>query len=113
MTSPWYREMCAKLAVPALIAEELDMDPEGSESMFFSEAMLREHERLYTREPVVKKRLDGYGVRVDLLLWDYVDPVPSGEQYVIGCDVSQGTGATPSVASIASKRTRTKIGELA
>lgn len=49
-----------------------------------------------------------------LRLWTFVDKlgrVPTDRHYVLGVDVSAGSGATPSVISIGEQHTQAKIGE--
>ena len=111
--SPWYDAECKRLIIPGKIAQELDMDFAGAASLFFPEAIIGEHERKYARPPVARKRFETKGGKVaDLLLWDYLDPPPKSSRYVGGGDLSMGTGATPSVLSIADRATREKVAKL-
>lgn len=131
ISSPWYQKECDRLVIPALIAAELDLDFAGSGSPFFPGELIDKMLDRDVRRPVLRGRLhydrnhpqshpyggmfleDSFG---DLLLWQPVDPgssLPPYSEYVIGCDISQGTGATNSVLSVADKKTREKIAELA
>ncbi len=125
--SPWYDSECKRLVVPAKIAMELDIDPGGAAGPFFRKEILDRILMSDVRKPFMRGRLifaqDDLRnvefveeVRGDFLLWFLLDTMgrPSKhEDYVIGCDVSFGTGATNSVLSVAESRTREKVAELA
>jgi hypothetical protein len=111
--SPWYDGECRRLIIPGKIAAELDMDFAGSASPFFPEALLQEHGRKHARPPVAKKVFTTRSNKTATLeLWDYLDPPPKANRYVVGSDLSMGTGATPSVLSAADRATREKVGRV-
>lgn len=123
--SPWYDRECARMPIPAMIAQELDLDFAGSASPFFHPPIIDRCILEHVRQPVMRGKIeeqDGKPVFVeqlkgDFLLWMFLkEPekhVPESERYVIGCDISAGTGATNSVLSVADRRTREKVGEFA
>jgi hypothetical protein len=127
--SPWYERECRRMPIPAMIAQELDLDFAGSSSPFFGADVLDQHISQHVRPAVLRGRLDFDPLapadreRIafvadpsgDLRLWlllDHQGKVPEGDGYVIGGDLSQGTGATNSVLSVAERRTREKVAEL-
>ncbi len=131
LRSPWYDRQCKRIVTLASIAQELDIDPQGAMSPFFPgellerlilqdarPAMMRGRIEFDTLAPMDKDSIqfleDGNG---DLMLWTLLPPpkfeISPNEQFVVGADISTGTGATNSVLSIADRRTREKIGEIA
>jgi hypothetical protein len=127
--SPWYERECQRMPIPAMIAQELDLDFAGSASPFFPPDVIDKVMAQQVRPPVGRGRLDFDPLAPldrekhkfleepagDLLLWLLLADgrPPQDEEYVVGCDVSQGTGATNSVLSVASRRTREKVAEFA
>lgn len=118
--SPWYDAQCKRIIVPGLIAQEIDMDPEGSSGPFFPLDLIK---RLLgeARSPFQTGFLDHSEPRFrdhekgDLSLWTFLltSGRPPQDDYGVGADVSAGTGATPSVFSVQNKRTGEKVAELA
>jgi hypothetical protein len=120
--SPWYDRKCEELVIPSLIARELDIDPYGANSPFFPEELVNQLMERDTREPFERGRLSYVDekpqwlqdARGEFLLWLHLqDGRPPWGKYVIGSDLSEGTGATPSVLSIADIQTGEKVGEFA
>jgi hypothetical protein len=125
--SPWYDLQCKRAAHPQEIAQELDIDYMGSAYQFFNPQMLQEIAVGDVRPPFVTGELEynpHTGEPADfvnspnghLQLWTYLEgqqrPM-AGRQYVLGCDISAGTGASNSVIVIADKTTREQVGEYA
>lgn len=119
--SPYYdyeRMMCP---IPKLIAQELDMDFIGSGSPFFDLDEIREYVRLFKKKPYVTGEItyDERGeepkwapsVEGRLQLWFHPDSQvrpPKDRKFVIGCDISAGTGVSNSHMSVGDTRMRCK-----
>jgi len=124
--SPWYDAECKRCIHPQEIAQELDIDFQGSDFQFFDP---KEIDRLVmqccrppsfvgdlnfdpaTSQPKSFVQRPGGPLR----LWCGVDAsgqVAHDRGYVIGADISAGTGSSNSVLSIADRNTGEKIGEL-
>lgn len=127
-TSPWYRKECKRLAVSALIAQELDLDFAGSASPFFGELLvskvMEDVRRPYMRgrlefDPQMLDREGSEHIAFledqdgDFLLWSYFKEGRPAGNFVVGTDISAGTGATNSVLSVADRRTGEKVAEFA
>jgi hypothetical protein len=123
--SPWYDRECKRLgANDTLISQELDICYLGSGSPFFGTALLERVFHRDVRAPLKIGNIEtvGSGVRFvedsrgSLRLWFYPDPSgnpPHDRDYGMGIDVSEGTGATPSVVAIVDRRTAAQVGEYA
>jgi hypothetical protein len=122
--SPFYDHECDRAAHPLEIAQELDMDPMGSSYQFFDPASLEKVIDEYVEPPLAVGDIDydpdtarpeAFMAREKgpLKLWRYLqtEKRPRPGTYVIGCDVSQGTGASNSCASIGDVGEQEKIGE--
>lgn len=110
--SPWYDQMCGNIGDARAIAMELDIDPQGSAKQFYSPIVIRELIHEFCRPPVWEGEVDydkltGHFKGLTpapgghLRLWANLDRygrLPASE-YRVGCDISMGTGATPSCAS--------------
>jgi len=126
LRSPWYDEQLRRAAHTMEIAQELDIDYLGSDYQFFDQDVLDKIQRSYVREPYLRGDIDfdrqagtvnGFIERKNgpLLLWANVDAagnLPADRDYVLGCDISAGTGASNSCVSIGDRKTNEKIGEL-
>lgn len=125
--SPWYDRECARRAHAWEIAQELDIDYQGAAFPFFDPRLLDRLRDEFCREPVVRGHLVVSGepgsevVRFQddpkgpLALWCRLDAdgfPPCDRDYGIGCDVSQGTGASDSVATVIDRLSGEKVGEL-
>jgi hypothetical protein len=114
--SVWYDKKAEEIGTSRQVAMELDINPGGSSSQFYDPLMIRslvERSRppswtgnLLIDEQMALPRhlIPGEG---PLSLWIEPSMTPAGDlakvppgQYVAGCDVGQGTGATPSCMSI-------------
>jgi hypothetical protein len=123
--SPWYDNQYARCVNAREVAQELDIDFAGSDYAFFDADFINALRKKHARPPImvgeIDFSLDGLNPRRfreedggKLKLWtnlhgEYFQP-PDGMQYVIGSDVSAGTGASNSVASIAEVKTGRKVG---
>ncbi len=124
--SPWYDEECRVRGSAQAVAEDLDINPEGSTRQFFDPVKVQEHKRLYSSDPqwVGEMRFDDvtgtpYGLTettgglLNLWLTPDRDGQPPRARYAIACDISAGTGASNSTLSIANVLTGEKVGEFA
>ena len=120
LRSPWYDEQCDRAIHDREIAKELDLSFEGSDAAFFESDLLERVRESYCRVPCSIGDFD--------IVPDSADPVefvprengplsmwiPSpmkGRQYVMGVDISAGTGASNSVLAIGDANTREKVAE--
>lgn len=122
--STWY-DAQTKRRSPYEIAQELDIDFLGSDYQYFEQSVLDRVESEDCRAPIVCGDLDfdpltcepaGFieASKGPLSLWampDGLRELPHDRQYVVGADISAGTGASNSVLSIGDRRTKDKIGE--
>jgi len=125
--SPWYDLQCQRAPHPQSIAQEYDIDFLGSAFAWFEAAQLDACEKNDVKPPFYVGELDyvlpackphGFtpNAKGRWQLWTYIDgegKPPGDRQYVVGVDISQGTGASNSVISVVDRKTRTKIGEFA
>jgi hypothetical protein len=129
LRSPWYDAECVRRqGIQGAVARDLDINPKGATSQFFDPATIRELVRRYCCEPVWEGELhyDRETGRPDksnplvkkkggrIRMW--VNPLGSGTikpgRYGAGCDLSYGTGATPSCLSIFNADTGDKVLEV-
>jgi hypothetical protein len=124
--SPWYDAECKRCIHPQEIAQELDIDFQGSDFQFFDpkdiDRLVMQHCRPpsfvgdlnfdpATSQPRSFVQRPGGPLR----LWCGVDAsgqVAHDRGYVMGVDISAGTGSSNSVISIADRNTGEKVGEL-
>jgi hypothetical protein len=123
--SPWYDYQCARAAVPQEIESELDIGYMGSNYQYFPQESLEEHIRAYCIPPMVEGELEydledgtpfdfaacaGGSTRLWFRLSGRGKP-PEDRKYVIGCDISEGTGASNSCLSVYDAKTGEKVCE--
>jgi len=123
LRSPWYDDQCARCTSEQEIAQELDIDFAGSDFQFFDSESINLFRKRDCRPPDLVGDLEYDAESCEpkrfvenpkghLHLWlplgrDGRPPVDC--RYVMGADVSAGSGASNSVASIADKKTGEKI----
>jgi len=124
LRSPWYDAEVVRRAHPVEIATQLDIDYQGSAYPFFPPETLRELRRDYCREPDYVgtvyvqpgfEPLFEENDRGNLFLWCSLDSdnmPPDDRDYVVGCDISQGTGASDSAISVGDRLSGEKVAEL-
>jgi hypothetical protein len=121
--SPWYDNECARCVNEMEIAQELDIDFLGSDYQFFDAEAIELLRKQYCRPPTLIGELeyDDEGTpkrfreskKGKLALWIEIGPdgkLPSDMKFAIGADVSAGTGASNSVATIVDQRSGEKVG---
>lgn len=125
LRSPWYDNECNRPgATPLLIAQELDIDYIGSGSPFFNTGLIEKAINEQAMPHFAEGELE-HSLRTGdpgefmeqekgrLRLWCHLDAYgePPESAYVIGADISAGTGASNSCLSVVDRRTRTKVAE--
>lgn len=125
--SPYYDIECDRAAHPMEIAQELDIDTLGSDYQFFDQATLDKIESEVVMPPFSIGDMDFDRLtmqvagfvdkgRGPMTLWVLTDPngrLLGKDEYVVGADVSAGTGASNSCLSVAKRGTGEKIAEWA
>ncbi len=124
--SPWYDLQCSRCVSPQEVAQELDIDFLGSAYPFFDPKFIRQLKKRYARKPLLRGNLeydretlrpkrfveDPRGL---LKLWL---PLGAGDRpakdrgFVVGADISAGTGASNSALAVASRETGEKVAVL-
>lgn len=120
--SPWYDRQCDRTPNPVEIAAELDIDYEGSDYPFFDTTSIEKHIAMYCRPALYRGRLNDDGAeprfeednRGPLSVWldmgsDYTPP--KYRNFVVACDIGQGTGASDSVAVVVDRDSGEKVAE--
>jgi len=122
--SPWYDGECIRRAHPVEIATQLDIDYQGSSYPFFDPKSVNKLISEFAREPDHVGSLfveEGYLPNFSeddvgsLKLWT---PIHDGEpdyerDYIVGADISMGTGASESALSVVDRISGEKVAELA
>lgn len=121
--SPWYDEECRRCIHPREIAAELDIDFEASDFQFFDPKDITRLIVQHCRPPNGRGELEFdpqslqprqfvKSPKGNLRLWCEVDSagqVAADDGYVMGVDISSGTGSSNSVISAASRKTGEKV----
>lgn len=126
MRSPWYDNQFARCSSPQEVAQELDIDFLGSDYPFFDHRfieLLRKRYAMpprlvgdleYDRETLEPKRfVESPKGRISLWL-DLTDggKIALDRRFVLGSDISAGTGASNSVSSVVDRSTGEKVAVL-
>lgn len=126
--SAWYDKECARRPHAWEIAQELDIDYQGSAFPFFDPRLLDTLREEFCRMPLWTGRIEREGeegqhkypfkedARGLLKLWCLLDSngrPPGRREYVAGCDISQGTGASDSTLTVTDLLSGEKVAELA
>jgi len=125
LRSPWYDNECKRSASAQEIAQELDIDYLGSGYQFFRADAIHEIVRRYARPPMLVGDLEHDDTTADpirfrenqkgfLRLWcllDKNDDPPKDHRFVVGVDVSAGTGASNSALAVWDAATCEKVAE--
>jgi hypothetical protein len=123
LRSPWYDDQCRRKGSARAVAMDLDIDPRGSVSQFFDPLTIHVLKHTYACEPYWRGEIDfdketGKFLGLvptnggNLKLWAHPDGKGklARESYVIGGDVSTGSGSTLSCLSILAARSGEKVG---
>lgn len=125
--SPWYDNEVRRCIHPQEVAQELDIDFQGSDYQFFDtkeiDRLVMQNCRIPTFVGELDRNQDGTvpiqfspNPKGKLRLWCGVDAsgqVAHDRGYVMGCDISAGTGSSNSVLSVADRKTGEKVAEFA
>lgn len=125
LRSPWYDNEYARCASAAEVAQELDIDYLGSDYQFFDPATIQKLIHANCREPdrvgdmefdpdTCEPRRFVDNPRGSLKLWLALDGdgrVGRERRFVMGADISAGTGASNSTGSIYERGTGEKVAE--
>lgn len=125
LRSPWYDGECRRRGNDREIAEMLDIDYQGSEYQFFDARTVEELKRetacppswegdvAFEEGPTVrfKELVEARGGPLKLWCPRGADGRPPEGTYVVGADISSGTGATNSCLSVLDCRTGEKVAE--
>lgn len=126
--SPWYDLQCARAVTNQEIAQELDIDFMGSDFQFFDALAVERYRDNFCREPAAVGDLElGTGdagvVRFvpnrkgHFRFWEMPNErtmrYSEDRRFVLGVDVSAGTGSSNSTIVVYDKRTREKVAEYA
>lgn len=123
--SPWYDAECQRKGSTRAIAMDLDINPEGSSAQFFEPLVINRLIQECARPPLFEGDLlhdDQLGAphRLDpreggnLRLWCPIDLSgrPPQHRYFMGCDISTGSGSTPTCFSVFDADLGEKIAEV-
>lgn len=121
--APYFDHFELLCPIPRIISQELEMDFLGSGSAFFDLEEVRDYVRLFGKQPMHEGEItwdeDLQTVRWSesstgrMQLWFHPDVhgrPPGDRGYIIGCDISAGTGASNSHLSVSDTRLRAKVG---
>lgn len=127
LRSPWYDGECKRAASAQEIAQELDIDYQGSGYQFFRDDAVQQAIRQFSRPPMyigdlehdattgepIRFREDDHGhLRLWCLLNKDNEP-PKDHRYIVGGDVSAGTGSSNSTLCVWDEATAEKVAEYA
>ena len=125
--SPWYDTECSRAVTPTEIGQELDIDFVGSDYQFFDPIAIQTYKDQFCTKPTkvgdlvvdssVCKVLN-FTANKQGFFSLFEDPDgdnqwPKDRHFVIGVDVSAGTGASNSTAAIYDYQSRAKVAEYA
>ena len=124
LRSPWFDYECTRCANEKEIQQELEINWLGSEYQFFDAEVIQILKKKYCMEPMSVGEMEydpqtfefkryTEDLHGKLKLWMQLDgdgKVPLDKRYIIGCDVSAGTGASNSCCSVVDRDTGEKVG---
>ncbi len=124
-TSPWYERRVKLAGLATIAAQELDIDYLAAGGQVFKPEELQLVRRRDCIAPleIGDLRLGEEGIAGEfrsnekglLRLWrapDVLGNLPPDREYVVGADISTGTGYSNSVLTIGDKSTREKVGQM-
>ena len=126
LRSPWYDNECARCVSEMEIGQELDIDFLGSDYQFFDQEFIEILREKYCRPAIMTGDLEFDKETLEpkrftespngaMSLWLSLDAsgrIPADRSFVLGSDVSAGTGASNSVSSVVDRKTGEKVGVL-
>jgi hypothetical protein len=121
--SIWYDNECARCVSKQEINQELNIDFLGSDYQYFDPEFIKVLTERYCKAPLLIGTLEYdkeslkptrfvENAKGNLALWINLPNgrVPKDMRFIIGSDVSAGTGASNSVSSVVDRKTGTKVG---
>jgi len=126
LRSPWFDNECSRCVSAQEIGQELEIDFLGSDYQFFDATFINIIRKKYCMPPRTRGVLEYDGEsctpkrfteepRGNLFFWIQLTQdgkVPADRKFVVGSDVSAGTGASNSVSSVVDGVTGEKAGVL-
>lgn len=130
LRSPWYDRECLRTPIPSVIAQEIDIDYFGSGALYFDPDLVQLLLEQTVFEPYAVGEFDyvqeseerpKFVHRENGKVRMWLNPEPDGwlpillrreRDFVIGVDVSAGTGSSSSTMSVVDKTTGEKVCEL-
>ncbi len=125
LRSPWYDAECIERGNPRDVAMHLDNNPSGSTHQSWNPMIVRDLIHKHCSVPYWEGDLvydldsaepDALVPRLDGVLKLWLNPDVHGKPpmgvYGVSCDLSHGTGTTPSCLSVGNIETGEKVGEL-
>jgi hypothetical protein len=126
LRSPWYDNECSRCVSDQEVAQELDIDFLGSDYQYFDAVSIDKLMKHYCRKELLRGFLEFDPMTLEpsefvehekgnLRLWIELNVdgnVRRDTNYILGSDVSAGTGASNSATSIVDRTTGEKIGVL-
>ncbi|MFH1741371.1 MAG: hypothetical protein ABIH23_20395 [bacterium] len=126
LRSPWYDSEGARCVSNTEIAQELDIDFKGSDYQFFDPETIDILRKKYCTAPLLVGDLEYDPETLEpkrftenpkgiLFLWlplDGTGRVATDRQFVVGSDISAGTGASNSASCVVDRGTGEKVGVL-
>jgi len=123
LRSPWYDNECARCASPQEVAQELDIDFLGSDYPFFDPKFIEILRKRYCKTPVAVGDIEFdrdtlepkrfvENAKGQVVLWlplDGAGRIAKDRAFVMGSDVSAGTGASNSVSCVVDRGTGEKV----
>lgn len=122
LRSPWYDRECNRCVSPQEIAQELDIDFKSSAYLFFDPEAIAKLKEKHCRPHLLQGDLEYDPIsfapkrfyehpKGKMLLWlDLHDGRPARDRrFVVGSDVSAGTGASNSVSCVVDRHTGEKV----
>ena len=115
--SPWYDDQCRRKGSPRQVAIDLDIDPRGASSQFFDPMVVADLKREFAKDPEWVGDIDydkdagrpiglvaAPGGPLKLWLTPGFDGRPPRDVYGAGCDLSTGSGVTPTCMTFVNAR---------
>lgn len=125
--SPWYDRECSRAVNPVEIAQELDIDYSGSDYQFFDQIAVEKYKDKWCRPAEIvgdmeinRESCDALRLTVNgkghFYMFEPLNAdgrVENTRRFVMGVDVSAGTGASNSTIAVYDRKTNEKVAEYA
>lgn len=123
--SPWYDQKSQEMGDSRAVAMNLDISPEGAAKQFFDGLKIRnliaescrpaiwQGDLQYDKRGKLERIFEAPGGKLKLWIRPKGDGKLPAAKYLVGCDISAGTGATPSCVAGINGETSMKVLEYA